>query len=597
MKGRCMGFTRDLVSICVAACTAASAAAFAADDAKVGLIQLSGALQDRPSPFSWLSGETELTVRSLTTAIEDNAPDKGLDAFVLQLEDAALSRSQIEEVGSALQRLRDAGVPVYVVTDTLGPTEVLLGSYADRVIAQSGTGLMLPGLYMEEMYLRDALEWVGVEPSFEQVGAYKGADEMFNNSSPSEPWSENIDQLLDSMYDNMRSQLAAGRGLDESQIDEAMTRAWLADAEDGVEVGLVDDTINLSRLTATLESDLGGDVSWISDVGLDDAGSMIDTSNPFAVFSLLSQDPGNDPSGPTIAVVHIDGAIVDGDSVQGGLFGSSSVGSRTIRRICKTLRDDDDIKGVVVRIDSPGGSATASEVIWQALTELREVKPVYVSVGSMAASGGYYIAVAGDEIYVNPSSIVGSIGVVGGKLAIAGMYDKLKINTVGRARGPHAAMFSSSPWTAEERAFVRERITDTYELFTGRVSAGREGIELDKTAEGRLFTGNRAIELNMADEIGSLSDTIAAMADDLQLRSFDVLDYPGPQSLEDLFDQLVPGGVQSPNASSPLPSVVSQAFGSMVGSAWPELRERIDAAIMLRSSPVNLLEHRVLHIR
>ncbi|MEL6312169.1 MAG: S49 family peptidase, partial [Pseudomonadota bacterium] len=303
-----MGAKRGLISMVAAACVVASASGAAADDARVGLIQLSGGLSDRPSPFAWLTGETEITVRSLTAAIEAEAPNENLDAFVLQLEDAALTRSQIEEVGSSMRQLSDAGVPVYVVTDTLGPTEVLLGSYADRVIAQSGTGLMLPGLYMEEMYLRDALEWIGIEPSFEQVGAYKGADEMFNNASPSEPWSENIDQLLDSIYANMRSQLAEGRGLDASEIDRAMEQAWLADAEDGVEIGLVDKTINLSQLTATMESELGEDVSWLTDVGLDSSASMIDTSNPFAMFSLLSQDPGNNPSGPTIAVVHIDGA-------------------------------------------------------------------------------------------------------------------------------------------------------------------------------------------------------------------------------------------------------------------------------------------------
>ncbi len=587
---------RELVSIVAAACAAIPSVAVAADDARVGLIQLSGGLSDRPSPFGWLTGETELTVRTLTTAIEAGAVEADLDAFVLQLEDAVLTLSQVEEIGSSMRELSASGVPVYVVTDSLGPIDLLLGTYADRVIAQAGTGLMLPGLYMEEMYLRDALEWIGVEPSFEQVGAYKGADEMFNRSTPTEPWNENIEQLLDSIYANMRSRLAEGRGLDAGEIDAALERAWLADAEDGVEIGLIDETLNLSQLTAELEERLSGDVTWLQDVGLDAGGSTIDTSNPFAVFSLLSQDPGNDPTGPTIAVLHIDGAIVDGDSAEGGLFGSSSVGSRTIRRICKTLQDDDDIKGVVVRIDSPGGSATASEVIWRSLTELREHKPVYVSIGSMAASGGYYIAVAGDEIYVNPSSVVGSIGVVGGKLAISGMYDKLKINTVGRARGPHAAMFSSDPWTTEERALVRERMTDTYNLFTDRVSAGREGIDLAKTAEGRLFTGSTAVSLNMADGIGSLSDTIAALADELDLSEYDVLDYPEPQSLEDLFEQMVPGGIASPSGAA-LPAALSQTLETMVGPAWPELRERIDAAIMLRSSPINLLEHRVIHFR
>ena len=365
----------------------------------------------------------------------------------------------------------------------------------------------------------------------------------------------------------------------------------------GGEFGLVDETLNLNDLSDEFKERLGEEITWLRDVGLDTTSTSIDTSNPFAVFSLLSQDPGNNPTGPTIAVVHVDGPIMDGDSVEGGLFGSSSVGSRTIRRICKTLKEDDNIKGVVIRIDSPGGSATASEVMWRSITQLRETKPVYVSVGSMAASGGYYVLVAGDEVFVNPSSIVGSIGVVGGKLAMEGLFDKMRINTVGRARGPHAAMFSSAPWTDSERQLIRERMTETYDLFTDRVSAGREGIDLSKVAEGRLFTGDKAVELGMADEIGSLSDTIAALADELDLRTFDVLDYPEPQSLEDLFDQMLPGGIVAPSAASPLSAALSQSLEAMVGPAWPELRERIDAAIMLRSSPVNLLEHRVIHIR
>ncbi len=568
----------------------------ASDDAAVGLITLSGGLADRPDPFGWLTGEPELTLRSVVSALEHAADESDLDAMVLQLEDVSFSRTQIEEIGAAARDLSESGIPVYVVTDALGPGEVLLGSYADTVIAQAGTGLMMPGMYMEELYLRDALEWMGVEPSFVQVGAYKGADEMFNRSEPTAPWEENISQLLDSLYGNMRAQIESGRDLTGDEMDEAMARAWFAEAEDGVELGLIDETLELNALTSQMEERLGQDVSWEMDYGLDQAGMTIDTTNPFAVLSLLSSDPSNDPTGPTIAVLHIDGPIMDGDSVQGGLFGSSSVGSRTIRRLCKTLQNEDLIEGVVVRIDSPGGSATASEVIWRSIRELAEDKPVYVSIGSMAASGGYYIAVAGDRIFVNPSSIVGSIGVVGGKLAIAGLYDKLRINVVERARGPHADLFGSSPWNEAQREVVRDKMTETYDLFTSRVTAGRTGIELDRVAEGRLFTGDRALGLRMADEIGSLNDAIAVMADELDLASYDVLDYPGPQSLEDLLDQMVPGGV---SASSPAPaaSVLAAGLEAMVGDAWPSLRQRIDAAIMLRNQPVTVLEHRVLHIR
>ncbi|MEO1584509.1 MAG: S49 family peptidase [Planctomycetota bacterium] len=571
-------------------------AGVAQSDARVGVVTISGGLAERPGPFDWLTGKPAATLRSVTEALDDDS----FDVMVIRLEDAALSRTQIEEIGDAMGDAQDAGTPVYVVTDRLGTGEVLLGAYADRLIAQDGTGLMIPGMYMEELYLRDALEWLGIEPSFVQVGAYKGADEAFNRSEPTAPWEENISGLLDSLYGTMRDQLMDGRGLTDGELDDALERAWLADADDGIEIGLVDEALDLNELASAMEDELG-DISWTTGLGSGSGGLQFDSSNPFALFTMLSQDPSNDPSGPTIAVLHVNGPIVDGDSVEGGLFGSSSVGSRTIRRVAGELADDEMIKGVVVRIDSPGGSATASEVIWQSLRSLAEEKPVYVSIGSMAASGGYYIAVGGDRIYANPSSVVGSIGVVGGKLAMQGLYDRMNINVVGRARGPRAALFGSAPWDEADKEFVRQRMTETYELFTGRVQEGRDGIDLDLVAEGRLFTGGDAVELNMIDEVGSLDTTIEALAADLDLASYDVLDYPGPQSLEDLFEQMLPAGVSAPSTGARAmfsgASVIGETIEAMVGPAWPELRQRIDAAVMLRDAPVQLMEHRVIHIR
>ena len=211
----------------------------------------------------------------------------------------------------------------------------------------------------------------------------------------------------------------------------------------------------------------------------------------------------------------------------------------------------------------------------------------------MAASGGYYIAVGGDRIFVNPSSIVGSIGVVGGKLAMEGMYDKFNINVVARARGPRAGLFGSAAWTEDEKQIVRAEMTETYDLFTSRVTEGRDGIDLSKVAEGRLFAGDRAIELGMADEMGSLNDAIDALADELDLDDYAVLDYPGPQSFEELIEQMLPGGVAAPSVSSAL----AEGLSRVMGDAWPAVRQRIDAAVMLRDHPVTVLEHRVLHIR
>ena len=246
---------------------------------------------------------------------------------------------------------------------------------------------------------------------------------------------------------------------------------------------------------------------------------------------------------------------------------------------------------MIGRIDSPGGSAIASEVIWQGLDRLADEKPVWVSVGSMAASGGYYIAVGGEKIYVNESSIVGSIGVVGGKLSFGDLIDRAKVNIVPRSRGPHADMFGMvSGWDATASALVREKMAETYDLFTSRVSQGRPGIELGKTAEGRLFLGNDAVELGMADEVGTLADAVWDLADDIGLADYDVMDFPEPPSFEDMLDQALGGFVSAPVGAEKL-----QLLRGILGERrFEALRDAWTRVQMLRAEPVLLTTPRVL---
>ncbi|MEM1072177.1 MAG: S49 family peptidase [Planctomycetota bacterium] len=569
------------------------------EEAVVGLIKISGSLAERPGPFDWLTGDGAMTVRSIVAAVEDASQDDDIRAIVVQLEDASLTTTEIEELASAFQ---STPKEVIVVGESFGTSQLLLGAHADAILAQSGAALSMPGMYMEEFYLRDMLEWIGAEPSFVQIGDFKGADETMMNTEPSEAWDENISGLLDSLYGNMRETIKLGRDLTDAELDAAMTEAWFASTDDGVALGLIDQAVSLNDLTEHLEARTESDVTWRTDLVESASGSALDPSNPFAIFSLLSQEPSNNPTRPTIAVLHFDGPIVDGDSSEGGLFGSSSVGSRTIRRIANELAEDDLIKGVVVRINSPGGSATASEVMWQSLRALAEAKPVYVSVGTMAASGGYYVAVAGDRVFVNPSSIVGSIGVVGGKIAIDGVMENLRINVKARSRGPRADLFGSDPWDADQAEAVRTKMQETYDLFTSRVLAGREGIDLSKTAEGRLFTGNVAVGLDMADGVASLTEVIEMLAGDLDLRSYDVLDYPGPMSFEDLLGQFsssvsAPGGAAGQQIGSAAMRAIGSNAEALFGPAWPAVRARIDAVLMLRDHPVMLLHPTVLSIR
>ncbi len=218
-------------------------------------------------------------------------------------------------------------------------------------------------------------------------------------------------------------------------------------------------------------------MSWAAPIA-GEPESSLDVSNPFALLAKLGQQPDNTPTGPTIAVVHITGSIVDGESSAGGLLGGGgSVGTPDHPQGAFRDREGRAGQGCGGADRFAGRSATASEMIWQGLKRVAKTKPVYVSIGSMAASGGYYIAVGGDKVFANPSSIVGSIGVVGGKFVMQGLYDMVKAGVVERSRGPMASMMSTkSVWSPQERELVRQKMTETYDLFASRVSAGRRGL-------------------------------------------------------------------------------------------------------------------------
>jgi protease-4 len=584
----------------------APASAPQAEKVKVATIELKGVLADRkapPNPFGFAGAGRSM--REVLAALDTAAGRADLAGVLIQLKDAQINSAQIEELGRAMKRLRDAGKKVHLFSYGYGTGELLLGSFADEVIVQSGGGVSLPGMHMDEMYLADMLAWVGAKPDMVQVGDYKGASETIANSKPSGPWNQNIDQLLDSMYANVRSHLKAGRKMDDAALDKAMDAAWMATADDAKRVGLVDAAVDLAGLAEHLKARYGKDVSWDKSL-LGDADKKPDFSNPFAIFAqLMSASAEREPTQPTIAVLHIDGAIVDGNSGGGGLFGGGdSVGSITVRRALSKIEANDMVKGVVVRIDSPGGSAIASEVIWQGLKRVAaKGKPVWVSVGSMAASGGYYIAVAGDRVYVNPSSIVGSIGVVGGKIALGGVYEKLKINVVSRSRGPRAAMNGgAAPWNDEQRGYVRQRMKDIYDLFASRVTAGRTGINLSETAEGRLFTGGKAVELKMADRIGGLQDAVDDLAKDLGLSAgaYEIMDYPAPPGIDEVLGQMF--GANAPGVSGVATRLTAAQFDAvgteLLGPAqWRAARRAMAGLFELRREPVLLTSPSVLIVR
>jgi protease-4 len=577
------------------------------DKATIGMIELTGKPRETPGPLEWLFGMGEVpTLRAVVNALHEASKDDGIDGVVIRLKDAELTATQVQEIGTAIQEVRSAHKKVHIFAEGYETTDLMLGSYADEVLAQQGGEVSFPGVYMEEMYLADTLGWVGLKADFVQVGDYKGASEPLARNGPSKEWSQNIDQLLDSMYANVRKPIMSGRKLSDKKLDEAMETAWMADAGDAVKAGLIDKEVDLADLSDYLKKEYGKEIDWDDEL-LPEGPKNKPDLNPFAIMGLLSKKPEAKPTKPTIAVIHIDGAIIDGDSKGGGIMGGEGqVGSRTLRNALEDVMDEDMVKGVVVRIDSPGGSAVASEIIWQGIRRVAEKKPVWVSVGSMAASGGYYCAVAGDKIYVNPSSIVGSIGVVGGKISMQGLYDLLKVHVVGRGRGPRAGMFASSQsWSPQDKEAIRTKMTQTYSLFTKRVTSGRKGIDLSTTAEGRVFTGDKAIGMKMADAIGGLDDCIKDLAKDRKLSEYGVQDYPLPKSLGEVLEDAAKGfGVTAPRISgqAPLnadaPLQILAGIRELVGPrVWSQLEPSIRAMFQLRDQPVVLMSPRVLIVK
>lgn len=606
MSGRVLGGLAAAAACVTGLCMVGDAAAGAADAPTIALIEVPETPVERPNPLAWLFGSEENpTLRDVVGLLGKAQADPSVNGVVLRFREAPLTVTQAEELGRAIRRIRESGKKVHLFADAYATAELVLGSAADEVIIQSGGATSFPGLYMEEMYLADTLQWAGVKADLVQVGPYKGANEEMTRSSPSPEWDQNINGLLDGLYANVRGHLKAGRKLGDAELDEAMRRAWMAHAQTAIQVGLIDSAVDLPDLSAHLVSAYSTeDLQWVNIEPDQGSGLLPDRGNPMSLIAQFFSEPEIYPERDTIAVVHIDGPIIDGESTQGGLFGESGVGSITIRRILEELETDDLVKGVIVRINSPGGSATASEVIWQGLRRVGEKKPVWTSVGTMAASGGYYIAVGTSRIYANESSVLGSIGVVGGKMSMAGLYDKLKVRTVGRGRGPMAHILrSSAPWSDAERELVREKMKETYDLFASRVQAGRPEIDLAATAEGRLFTGAGAVQNKMADRIGGLQEAIVDMAGQLGLSvdSYDVLEYPGPASFAEVIGESFGASALRPvgsgagaAAQNPLVDVVRSLVGER---QWPAVRDSLGALMQLRDEPVLLTSPSVIIVR
>lgn len=563
--------------------------------AKVAFFDLSDPIAEGQASFS-LFGDYRLNLRNLLERLEQVKADASVKGVLITLGEPGLSLSQAAELRDQLAAVVKAGKPVFVHADGYDTVQYTIASGASDVCLLEGGEIMLPGIGIESTFYKGLFDKVGVKADYVQIGEYKGADESYTRLKASDELRGEMTKLTQGLYDEIVAGIATARKIDKSvvqqTIDETMVSAKVAKAR-----GLVDHLIDQDGMREVVAKKLGNangiDLDKFYGVQKREA---VDFSNVFGLLSSLTKrsEMNVESDKPAVAVIYAEGVIVDGDGGENSLFGGGgNVGSEPMRKAFRLALRDDNVKAVVVRIDSPGGSALASEVMWQGLRRLAAKKPVVISVGGMAASGGYYLASAGDTIYADPTGIVGSIGVVGGKFVMKDLYEKLGINTETFAKGRNAGLFSSSaPWDDRQRVMVTTWMKSTYDQFTSRVMTTRTGKikDIDLVARGRIFTARQAKELGMVDEIGGIRAAIAAAATKggIKDNAFDVRQVPAPKTLGDYLS-----GAAQQEAAFPFQPKVEVKLDGLLGTLSPALRRQVGQQVqllqLLQNRPVILM--------
>jgi len=566
---------------------------------KVAYFNLAQPLAEKPEDFSWFGGDQQaITLRALIDRMEKARADKDIRAVLITMSDAGLNLSQAMELRDELNLMRRDGKRTFVYADSYDTDTYVAACAATDVCMLEGGDIFIPGVGFETMFAKGLLDKVGVKADFVQIGEYKGADEEYTRTGASEELRGQLNKLADSLYQQIIDTISTTRNLKHEDVaalvDDAMITGRVAKDR-----GLVDHLLDLNDLRDLLAKELGHKVDLLPNYGTP-AREQIDLSSPFAFFSLMSRK-APEMTRPGVAVIYAEGVIVDGPS-GGGIFGGSeNVGSETIRQALRMAERDDKVESIVIRIDSPGGSALASEAMWQAARRVAKTKPVIISVGTMAASGGYYLASSGDYIFADPTAIVGSIGVVGGKFVLKDLFVKLGLNTESFLRGRNADLFSSdSEWTDRQRAQVTNWMHDTYVQFTQRVMTTRTGKikDIDAIARGRIFSARQALDLGMVDEIGGVKDAIAYAAKkaDLKPGEYDVRVLPPSRTFADILNS----GSDSDDSSSRSPlsdgllSPQQELLLAVPPTMRPLLMQEIQILELMQERPVVLASPFVL---
>ncbi len=466
------------------------------------------------SPFGFAE---PLSVVDIVRTLERAEDDSRVRGLFIRANEFGLAPGMAEEIRTALADFRDSGK--FVMTHAQGFEGTSVTGYfavsgSGEIWLQDTANFTPAGLASEVMFLGGLFEFFGAEPQFEQFHEYKNAANTYTQTGFTEAHREAAESYIGSIFDTAVNAIAADRGFEPTEV-RALFETAPHSAEAALEAGLVDHL---------------GHVVEAREAALSQAG-------PGAEFIALADYHAEATpawsNDPVIALIEGQGAIVTGAGQSGPFGGEEMIGGDFMAEAILDAADDPNVRAIVVRVDSPGGSAIASDQIWFAINRAREAgKPVVVSMASLAASGGYYIAAPADYVLAHATTLTGSIGVLGGKIVLDGTFERVGLNveTISVGGEYTTAMSGAEAWTESQRAAYRGQMEEVYEDFTQRVADGRD-LPLERVLEiarGRVWTGQQALDLGLVDEIGGFRDAVAvakqlagiAPESDVRLRRF-----------------------------------------------------------------------------
>lgn len=456
-------------------------------DGGVLVWDLGGGFPEERDDSFWgqVQGGGDLTLAETVLALERAARDERITALVMDLQGVDADWAKVEELARAVADFRASGKPVVAYLDGADTRDYVLAAQAEQVMMAPEATVMVLGVTAQLDFMKDTLDKLGMQADFIHVGRYKSAPERMTRSEASADNREMIEAIVDDRWEVLLDRLAAARGRGRDEI-----AAWIAqgmfDAPSALAAGVVD---TLGYWEDLLEQRFADqDVTDFADYCLD-------------------RPHGGGGDRPTVGLVYLTGVIMPGES-RFDRFQGKIAGSETVVDDLAGMAEDDDVEAVILRVDSPGGSVLASDLIWQQIRRLQEHKPVIVSMSGMAASGGYYVACPGDSIFADPATLTGSIGVYAGKMDRSAMYRKIGVNREFITRGENALLFSDAGgFSAGQRALFTAQMQEFYERFLQKVGEGRK-LERDAVhavAQGRVWTGRQALEHGLVDGLGGLS--------------------------------------------------------------------------------------------